>query len=125
MRTDRMWRFRRSNLFFAAATALTGCRYNAELHRVTQERQLYDDLCARGSNVWRMYYQGTDTAFHRFLVNDMDRWAHVRIPAAQIRVIDPLPVVGSDSSFFGHYCVDPCDDWKRVPGPCWLGPGRQ
>ncbi len=29
---------------------------------LTQERKLYDDLCARGHDVWRMFYEGTDSA---------------------------------------------------------------
>ena len=103
---------------------LVGCHYNAELHRSTQDRKLYDDLCARGSNVWRMYYQGTDSGFHRFLVNEMDRWAPVRIPIAQIDMSEPLPVPIPDS-LQGYYCVDPCKAWTRVNGSCWLGSARQ
>ena len=104
---------------------LCGYHYNVELHRVTQERQLYDDLCARGSSVWRMYYQGTDSAFHRFLVNDRDRWSPVRIPIGQIPLAEPLPVPMPDS-LQGYYCVNPCSDWSTVDGSCWLGiPGHR
>lgn len=102
------------------AMVLCGCHYNMELHRVTQERKLYDDLCARGSNVWRMYYQGTDSAFHRFLVNDRDRWAPVRIPIGQIKLDEPLLAPMPDS-LQGYYCVNPCSGWGRVNGSCWSG----
>ncbi len=99
---------------------LVGCHYNAELHRSTQDRKLYDDLCARGSNVWRMYYQGTDSAYHRFLVNDMDRWRPVRIARTEITMEEPLPPVNADTAL-GLYCVDPCNGWRRT-APCWLRP---
>ncbi len=97
---------------------LCGCRYNAELHRVTQERKLYDDLCARGQSVWRMYYEGTDTAYHRFLVNDRDRWRHVRIAKSEITLNEEVPATDSTQR---HYCLDPCSGWARVMGSCWLG----
>jgi hypothetical protein len=108
----------------AAYAVLAGCHYDKELHRITQERMLYDDLCARGSNVWRMYYQGSDSAFHRFLVNEMDQWAPVRIPIAEIDLAEPLPVTMPDS-MLGYYCVDPCKAWTRVNGSCWLGSAGQ
>ena len=101
---------------------LCGCHYNMELHRVTQERKLYDDLCARGSNVWRMYYEGSDSAHHRFLVNDMDRWRHVRIAKSEILMEEELPPADPTKRY---YCVNPCNGWIRVDGSCWLGaPGR-
>jgi len=115
-----MVRSTRSWVLLMAGFVLCGCHYNAELHRLTQERTLYDDLCARGSNVWRMYYQGTDSAFHRFLVNDRDRWAPVRIPIGEIALAEPLPVPMPDS-LQGYYCVNPCANWGRVKGSCWLG----
>lgn len=89
------------------------CHYDVERHRLAQDRKLYDDMCARGHNVWRMMYEGTDSAWHYFLVNDMDRWAHVKIPAQQIimaeqRAFRPLP--GDTAK---GYWINPCNDFRR------------
>ena len=64
---------------FTLVLALIGCGAPKVL---TQDRQLYDERCARGGNVWRMWYEGSDSVWHYFHVNDMDRWAQVRIPSA-------------------------------------------
>ncbi len=104
-------------LLLTASWILCGCHYKPELHRVTQERKLYDDLCARGQNVWRMYYEGTDSTYHRFLVNDMDRWRHVRISRSEL-VMEEIPTTDTTQRY---YCVDPCKGWIRVDGSCWLG----
>lgn len=107
-----------SSILLAALTGvgfLCGCHYNAELHRLTQERKEYEDMCARGANVWRMFYEGTDSAYHRFLVNDMDRWRHVRIAKSEIVMEEPLPPADTTREY---YCVDPCNDWHRVDD-CW------
>lgn len=101
------------------ASILEGCRYDIELHRRTYARQRYDDLCAQGMIPWRVIYEGTDSAFHRFAVNDMDMWDHVRIPIAEIALEEVIPAKRDTASSF--YCVDPCDGWKRV-APCWLLP---
>lgn len=98
----------------ALLVLLSGCRSVQEL---TRARKDYDEMCARGANVWRMFYKGTDSSYHHFLVNDMDRWANVRIPRSEIVMAEPLPV--SDTSRT-YYCVDPCKDWRRAM-PCWLG----
>lgn len=89
------------------------CYYDVERHRLTQDRKLYDDMCARGHNVWRMYYEGTDSLWHYYHVNDMDRWAHVKIPAQQIimaeqRAFRPLP--GDTAK---GYWINPCNDFRR------------
>ena len=115
-----MRRSARTWMTLTAASVMCGCHYNVELHRLTQERKLYDDLCSQNHNVWRMFYEGTDPAYHRFLVNDMDRWRHVRIAKEEIELAEPLPTMKADSSL-GYYCVDPCKGWGRVTGSCWLG----
>ena len=63
-----------------------------------------------------MFYEGTDSAYHRFLVNDMDRWRHVRIAKSEIEMEEPLPAADTTQRY---YCVDPCDGWRRAE-PCWL-----
>lgn len=98
-----------------ACLALAGCGSYREL---AQERKDYDDMCARGLNVWRMYYHGTDSAYHHFLVNDMDRWANVRIAKAEIDLAEPVPV-GTRYEGMGYYSVDPCAGWGRVD-TAWL-----
>lgn len=113
-----MLRTTRTRAFMLAGGVLCGCHYNVELHRVTQERKLYDDICDRGHNVWRMYYEGTDSAYHRFRVNDMDRWNHVRIAKSEIVMEEPLPAADTPR---GYYCVDPCNGWRRAE-PCRLRP---
>lgn len=95
---------------------MVGCGSSQEL---TQARKDYDDMCARGHNVWRMFYHGTDSAYHHFLVNDMDRWANVRIAKSEIMMAEPLPVSDTTRTY---YCVDPCAGWTRAKGACWLGP---
>lgn len=97
------------------STLIAGCGSSQEL---TQARKDYDEMCARGTNVWRLFYHGTDSAYHHFQVNDMDRWASVRIPRSEIVMEETLPV--SDTSRT-YYCVDPCKEWRRAI-PCWLGP---
>ncbi len=99
----------------AACLVMAACTSSQPL---TQERKLYDDMCARGGNVWRMFYGGTDSVYHHFTVNDMDRWAIVRIAKAEIDLAEPVPY-GSAYQGMGHYCVDPCAGWSRVD-TCWL-----
>lgn len=100
--------------------AVGACHYDVERHRLTQDRKEYDDMCARGHNVWRMMYEGTDSAWHYFLVNDMDRWAHVKIPAVQITMQELHPFPGDPDDTLEGYWINPCDDFRK--GAAWVQP---
>lgn len=99
---------------------LGACHYDVERHRLTQDRKLYDDMCARGHNVWRMMYEGSDSSWHYFRVNDMDRWAHVKIPAPQITMEEVQPFPRSLDDTLQGFWIDPCDDFRKSPK--WVRP---
>src|SRR5690606_15803074 len=82
----------------AVVALLTGCGSGRPISYRTQDRQVYDDMCTQGHNVWRMMYTGTDSAWHYFHVNDMDRWAWVRIPADQLVMAEPVPAGVTDDT---------------------------
>ena len=60
----------------------------------------------------RVFYEGSDSAFHDFIVNEFDRWYYMKIPRDQINITDIRPGPTRDSTKW-YYCVDPCDQWRR------------
>jgi hypothetical protein len=101
---------------------LAGCGSSRPITYRTQDRQVYDDMCTQGHNVWGMLYNGSDSAWHYFHVNDMDRWAWVRIPADQLVMAEPVPADANDDTRKGYW-VDPCKGFKRSDP--WVRPTLQ
>ena len=103
----------------ASLILLSACgAYDHEAHRRTRSRAEFDTFCTKGVIPWRVFYEGSDSAFHNFIVNDMDMWSEMRIPRDQILITDIRPAPTSEKAQW-YYCVDPCDDWIR-PDTCWL-----
>ena len=104
----------------ASLSLLSACAaYDREAHRLTRTRAEFDDFCAKGMIPWRVYYEGSDSACHNFIVNDRDRWGEMRIPRDQILITDIRPAPTREKAEW-YYCVDPCDNWIR-PDTCFLG----
>ena len=114
----------RRKLVIVVVFSCLGCKLDMEARRRSVNRSLYDDYCARGHNVWRMFYQGTDSAHHNFFVNDMDRWDWQRIAVGEIALADVRPRPMPDS-LMGYYCVDPCSAWRKTGCSLLPAPARR
>ena len=81
----------------ASLFLLSACgAYDREAHRLTRSRAEFDTFCAKGMIPWRVFYEGSDSAFHNFIVNDMDSWGEMRIPLRDLVQREALVEIGPD-----------------------------
>ncbi|MBN1903959.1 MAG: hypothetical protein JW927_02575 [Deltaproteobacteria bacterium] len=66
-------------------------------------------------NIRELYYQGTDSDYHHFIIHTVDSWLSVRIDRNEIKLIEEKPYKPDSSAPFpGYYIVDPMNGFKRI-----------
>jgi hypothetical protein len=103
-------------LFILLLVFVAGC-YN---NRVWENREFvewYGEYwhSDNNQNIRDLYYRGTDSNYHYFIMHTIDSWLSVRIAKNEIKLIEekPYKAVSSDP-FPGYYIVDPMNGFKRI-----------
>ena len=67
-------------------------------------------------STWKgvLLYQGSDTLHHYFVGRIMDEWRWFNVKRSELSLEDIQPFNASSSGQWGHYYVDPAQDFKKV-----------
>jgi len=62
-----------------------------------------------------LYYQGSSSKYHHFIMRTMDSFLLVKIDKNELKIQDEKPYrSGSSAKFPGYYIVDPMNGFKRI-----------
>ena len=99
------------------AALLSGC-YNNQVwdkNEFVDWYSEYNNAHDKNKKSLAVYYDGSSSDHHHFIMRPFDSWLLVRINKNEIKIVEEIPHTSDSSAPFpGYYKVNPMDGFKRI-----------